>query len=196
MPIRSDLPPLPPEKAPTYFNLDAAQGLFWGNLLGNLASLGTALVFAPAAPFVYFGSVAVGTALGAAHGKARMTHEATHGRPVEQPSFFNKGMWAGWLGGAVAFLLLPEIGVAATLGVIATSLTVGSVWYKEKMENDVRQGEALKATMLTGRGHSPYVNSVGQQEYQQLEQRMKRSEQPQFSENLAQSDGQSIQQAR
>ncbi len=195
MAIRSDLPPLPPERAPTYFNLDAAKGLFWGNLLGKLAGAGTALVFAPAAPFVYFGSIAVGAALGASHGKARMTHEATHGRPVEQPSFFNKGLWAGWLGGAVAFLLLPEIGVAATLGVVAASLAVGSVWYKEKMENDVRKGEALKATMQTERGHSPYINSVGAQEYQQLEQRMKRSEQPQFSENLAQSAGQSAQQA-
>src|SRR4051812_11047753 len=100
------------EHKPTVFNKDM---LLWG-LLAPIAMIPAVMggaILAPemtasllgsaVGPFLGYGAMVAGGALGGAVGKSRLEKENAEGKKVSTPGFFNKKMVIGGLLGSLAF---------------------------------------------------------------------------------------------
>jgi hypothetical protein len=194
MAIRTDLPRIPTNEKPSYFNIDTAVGFFTGGVVGNLVFLGAAAVilgvaFAAATPAAMLAALPMlllagaagvgiqiaGTVMGAQHGKKQMEQDLAHGRAVHEPTFLNKGTVLGIVAAdfavTVASFLFPPLALLSFPAAIAGGIA-GSVWRKDEMQKDVSQAEMIQLSQGKDSLTPLRMRTVSHAEAQELDARM------------------------
>lgn len=209
MAIRTDLPRIPTNEKPSYFNIDTAVGFFTGGVIGSLvfygvafAALGVALSAATPAAIAAAGVTLLigaagalgiqiaGTVMGAQHGKKQMEQDLAHGRAVHEPTFLNKGTVLGIVAAdfavTVASFLFPPLALLSLPAAIAGGIA-GSVWRKDEMQKDVSQAEMIQLSQGKDSLTPLRMRTVSHAEAQQLDARMKHGAHGGHAEQVEQS---------
>ncbi len=174
---RYDLPRIPVTDKPTIFNREAGGWGLLGSMIGSMIPFGSLI------------GAAVGIAYGGSKGMRRMERELVEGRAVKDPTYWNSGVWSGWLIGillVMPVLLLSFVTGGLLIGVALAAPLIGAVIGSNIRYNSMKQDIGMAVALRNqehnlakeaalehemGRAPTVYKDSVSREEAAALEQK-------------------------